>query len=349
MKASLTAIGAWLILCSCVSIVPVKALAGPDEVFDQFLNQGGWSDTADDNIQGENLSSDLIKRIVMDYRAHPTDRDAQRNLGLLALAMGVAEWGVADPAGLPPDPAGKNWKSDTGPNSGKHLMSYGVGGVGISHADQGDLRDFISYVASTHVESSEHRAALLRLASPVYKKSGGVYDQLRRAGVCDARGPLKPPKQLDTDLKGEKFKHFNVSNNKNYCDTYANATLQACDWQIFRTWIRVALRTKAAQEWLIARWMKDYWFKSFVKVPDGDGKIEEALVNVRVRNSFPGVADAAIKGKASDTKGRIQRELAAYGAKSPRTLKRRCGIMLRPVVLYRHFAGEDQLKGIRCP
>jgi hypothetical protein len=257
--------------------------------------------------------------------------------------MGIGEWGVADPAGLPPDPAHKNWKSDTGPDSGKHLMSYGVGGVGISHADQGDLRDFIRFAAGTDLVSSEHRDALLRLADPaVYKKSVGVYDQLRAAGVCAS-------KQFDNDLKGEKFQHFNVSHSKEYCNKYANTSLQASDWRILRTWIRIALRTKLGQQRLIAQWMKDYWFKSLERVPGGNGQIEEVLVNVRVRNSFPVVADKAIKRPASDLKGRIQRELDAYGAHSRKTLRRRCGIMLRPVVLYRHFAGEPQLTGIQCP
>ena len=339
MKASFKNVVVWFVLTAGVSIVPVKAWAWPDEVFAQFLDQGGWSEKADDNITGENLSSDLIKRIVSDYRAHPNDREAQIKLGLFALAMGIAEWGVADPAGLPPDPAHKNWKSDTGPNSGKHLMSYGVGGVGISHADQGELRDFIRFVAGTDLVASEHRDALLRLAVPgVYKK----YDELRAAGVCAS-------KQFDNDLKGEKFNHFNVSHRKKYCNDYANASLQASDWRIFRTWMRVALRTRLGQERLIAQWMKDYWFKSLERVPGGAGQIEEVLVNVRVRNSFPAVADAAPKRAASDLKGRIQRELDAYAAFSPKTLRRRCGIMLRPVVLYRHFAGEPQLTGIRCP
>jgi hypothetical protein len=342
MQASFKAVVVWFVLIAGILILPVKVWALPEEVFTQFLEQGRWSEKADDNIIGENLSSDLIKRIVIDYRAHPNERDAQIELGLFALAMGIAEWGVAEPAGLPPDPAHKNWKSDTGPNSGKHLMSYGVGGIGISHADQGGLLDFIRFVAGTDLVSSEHRAAFLRLADPaMYKKSAGVYNQLRAAGVCASQ-------QFDTDLKGEKFNHFNVSHDKNYCTKYANTSLQASDWRVFRTWMRVALRTKAGQEWLLAQWMKDYWFKSLEKVPGGAGQIEEALVNVRVRNSFPAVADKAPARPASDPKGRIQRELDAYGAHSPKTLSRRCGIMLRPVVLYRHFAGEPQLD-IQCP
>jgi hypothetical protein len=72
---------------------------------------------------------------------------AQQGLGLLALLLGTAEWGVAG-AGLPDDPAKKNWESDTGEDSGKHVMSYAVGGVGILHADVGDLEEYVKWVAA---------------------------------------------------------------------------------------------------------------------------------------------------------------------------------------------------------
>lgn len=107
----------------------VEAQAWSDKEFTEFLLQGSWSGEADDNIAGEKLSADLIKRVVANYRANPSDHRAQSELGLLPLTMGVAEWGVADSVGLPRDPAGKDWASDTGKNSGKHLMSYAVGGI----------------------------------------------------------------------------------------------------------------------------------------------------------------------------------------------------------------------------
>jgi hypothetical protein len=344
MQTSYKIVIRWFVLIAGISIFPLNAWALSEEVFNKFLDQGKWSQKADDNISGENLSSDLIKKIIDDYHAHPDERDAQIELGLLALAMGVAEWGVADPAGLPPDPANKNWESDTGSNSGKHLMSYSVGGVGISHADQGDLLDFISFVSDEGLIPNEHKAAFQRLANSamyVHKKNDGYYDQLRAAGGCAAQ-------QFDTDLMGETFNHFKVSHKEKYCSDYANKSLKASDWRVFRTWIRAALRTKPGQEWLIKLWMDKYWFESLKNVPGGEGQIEEALVNVRVRNSFPTVADKAPTRYASDTKGRIQRELDAYDEKKHSTYARRCGIMLRPIVLYRHFAGKPQLD-IQCP
>ena len=68
MQASFKAVVVWFVLIAGISIFPVKVWALPEEVFIQFLDQGRWSEKADDNIIGENLSSDLIKRIVIDYR-----------------------------------------------------------------------------------------------------------------------------------------------------------------------------------------------------------------------------------------------------------------------------------------
>ncbi|TSD87441.1 hypothetical protein FFK22_017365 [Mycobacterium sp. KBS0706] len=314
-----------------------------EAVFSQFLEQGGWSGAADDNITKEVLSADLVKAIITNYRDKPTELWARTDLGLFALAMGVAEWGIADPSGLPPDPADKGWASDAGEDSGKHLMSYAIGGVGISHADVGDLQKFMRYVADSGLVPQEHRADLLRLADDVqYRKPGVVYDELRAAGVCAAE-------KFQTDLSGEPFDHFDVPPKKSYCTKYANSALQARDWRIFRTWMRAALRTRTAQEWLVGLWMRDYWYKSLDRVPEGDGWIEEALVNVRVRNSARAVANKAVTRPASTPTERVQRELDAYGEWKPSTLLRRCRIMLRPVVLYRHFAGEQPLKGVLCP
>jgi hypothetical protein len=125
--------------------------------------------------------------------------------------------------------------------------------------------------------------------------------------------------------------------------------LDANDWRTFRTWVRAALRSDEGQNWLLSKWTANFWLKSLSKMPSGDGQVQEALVNVRVRNSFPGIADRATSRPASSIAGRVQRELDAYGDESPSTLARRCGIMLRPVVLYQHFAGGPPLGKIRCP
>ena len=135
----------------------------PSEVFDAVLDQGLWHRSVDDNVQGERLTADLIRRIVTRYRADTEDAVALQDMGLFALALGVAEWGVSSPdmASLPRDPAGKKWASDTGPDSGKHLTSYSIGGIGISHADVGDLETIIRDVAAdVTLVPAEHAPAL---------------------------------------------------------------------------------------------------------------------------------------------------------------------------------------------
>ena len=319
------------------------------DLFEAFLQQGLWSKTVEDNVTGECLKADLIGRIVTRYRAAPDDAAATQDMGLFALAMGVAEWGVIDPIGLPPDPRGKNWASDTGPDSGKHLMSYAIGGVGVSHADVGDLEQFIRDVAGdSTLVPPQHAPALLRLADRnLYKPRNGqhavIYDEIRAAGVCSSE-------RFDTDLLGEPFRHFDrVGVDAAYCAKHKNGNLNATDWRVFRTWMRAAIRNRAMQERLASLWLEKYWNVTLSKVPRGAGFMEEALVNVRVRNSSPVDANRAVGRPAGTVAERVQRELDQYGAFSLNTLKRRCRLMLRPVVLFRHFAGEPPLQGVACP
>lgn len=324
-------------------LAPLEVRAWSDDVFDTILKRGGWHEAADDKILGETLTSDVIKTIVTRYRARPSDRHAQQDLGLLALTLGVAEWGIADTAGLPPDPRGKGWASDTGIDSGKHLMSYAVGGIGISHADVGDLEKFIALVAGSEIVPAQHRPALLRLADKsLYARHQVIYDDIRAAGRCATT-------LADSDLLGSTFDHFKGPAGSSYCSRYANKNLTEHDWRVFRTWMRAALRTRKMQEWLASLWMDKYWTPSLAKVPQGPGFIEEVIINARLRNSAPTIADQAVARTATTVTEHIQRELDAYGAWSMKTLKRRCRIMLRPVVLYRHFAGEPPLQDIRCP
>ena len=72
------------------------------------------------------------------------------------------------------DPAGKDWASDTGEDSGKHLMSAAVDGVGISHVDMEDLSEFITWLAASNIVPAEHRPALTRLTTIRYGKYGVV-------------------------------------------------------------------------------------------------------------------------------------------------------------------------------
>lgn len=322
-----------------------RRLLVSSEFFDAYLDQGLWHEQVDDIRDGEKLDAALLHRIVTNYRARPEDPIALQEMGLFALALGVAEWGVANTKGLPADPAAKSWRSDTGPDSGKHLMSYAIGGVGISHADVGDLEEFIRVVADEpHIVPAEHRQGLLRLAdASLYREDLGTYDQIRAAGVCASPA-------AGTDLRGEPFDHFvNVGAGSAYCARYKNDKLNAHDWLVFRTWMRAAIRNRDMQEWLAALWLEKYWDKSLKKVPRGPGYMEEVIVNVRVRNSSPRTADRALRRPATTIVERVQRELDEYGARDIDTLRRRCRLMLRPVVLYRHFANEAALDGITCP
>lgn len=262
---------------------------------------------------------------------------------MLALLIGIAEWGV-DGTDLPGDPAGKKWASDTGEDSGKHLMSYAVGGVGISHADVGDLEEFVRWIAGSGIVSkTDEKAALLRLAEVKYRKNGIVYDEVRAAGRCSDDPGGK-------DLQGEPFDHFKGPAGSKYCSRYHNKNLTEEDWRVFRTWMRVSLRTKAGQAHLLQLWFRAYWQSTLDQVPDGEGAAEEMLVNVRVRNSAPSIAKEAFHRHPPlpAAAGRVQRQIDAYADWKLKTARRRWKIMLRPVVLYRHFSGLPQLTGIKC-
>lgn len=311
-----------------------------DDDFSEFLRGGKWSVSADDNITGETISRDAASRIVERYNSDPGSPAARDGLGLLALTLGVAEWGL-EGTPLPDDPAGKGWRSDTGEDSGKHLMSYGVGGVGISHADVGDLEEYVHWLSQSPVVPSAHRRALLRLTELRYgRRDGIVYDELRAAGRC--------AETIGKDLLGEEFHHFVGPAGAKYCSDYENGALTPQDWLVFRTWVRASLRTESGQRYLLALWFRDYWRPTLEQVPDGEGAAEEMLVNVRVRNSAPAVARSAHlrRPRHKGAAGRVQRQLDAYADWKPRTAHRRWKIMMRPVAIYRSFSGLPPLNGV---
>jgi hypothetical protein len=321
------------------------------EDFQTFLEAGRWSATADDNVAGEKVTADAVRRIVQAYNDNPEGRMARRGLGLLALMLGVAEWGVDGHDGLPEDPNSKNWSSNAGPTTGKHLMSYAIGGVGISHADVGDLQEFVNWIAgSSGVVPDARKEALLRLTEVKYQHAdrGIQYDEVRAAGLCKQQ----PKGQADKDLLGELF-HY-TSPGPVDCDKWRNDKLNPLDWLTFRTWIRVALRTQDAQAYLLRLWFEKYWDKTLSMLPPGESFAEEAVINVRIRNSLPKAADAAIKLAAAHhgTAEKIQVQLKEYDNAKPGTpehpgpAKRRWKIMMRPVVLYRHVLGKDPLVGV---
>jgi len=313
-----------------------------EDDFDEYLRGGHWSPDADDNITGEALSGGFIEKLVLAYNEEPTLPSAHQGLGLIALVLGIAEWGVIG-TNLPEDPADKDWKSDTGEDSGKHLMSYAVGGIGISHADVGDLETYVEWIAGSDLVPEDQKPALLRLSTIKYRKSGILYDEVRAAGRCsDSPG--------DTDLRGERFNHFEGPAGNRYCSDYDNSALTERDWVVFRTWMRTSLRTREGQRYLLELWFRKYWQPTFDKVPGGEGAAEEKVVNVRIRNSVPKAADDAIKRTPPlpGAAGRVQRQIDAYADWKLKTARRRWRLMMRPVVLYRHFSGLPQLTGITC-
>jgi hypothetical protein len=315
------------------------------EDFKTFLDAGRWSATADDNIEGEKSPAEAVKRIVQNYAAAPTGHAASRGLGLIALMLGVAEWGV-EGQGLPSDPNGKNWKSNASAISGKHLMSYAIGGVGISHADVGDLQEFVKWIAqSSNVVPATQKDRLLRLTEIKYQHTdGGIqYDEVRAAGLCN-----QPKGQADKDLLGEPF-HYPAGPVE--CDKWRNDRLNPDDWLVFRTWIRAALRTQDAQAYLLRLWFEKYWDKTLSMVPAGEDFAEQAIINVRIRNSLPKTANKALELAAAqqNTAGRIQAQLKEYDNADPHAAERRWRIMMRPIVLYRHFLNKTPLIGISLP
>lgn len=293
---------------------------------------------ADDNVSGETLSTEFVRRLVANFKAKPDDVDERRTLGLLALAFGAAQWGLKDPAALKdalgkpvPDPAGQAWKSISSPEAGKHVMSYAKGGVGIAHWDQPTLADFIEAVG-VELVPADKRQAYLRLKH--FK-----FDNIRSTGMC--RGAVPSEKALD----GLPFGHFQ---GLSVDCSLAKGGPTKDDWTVFRTWTRAALRTEKFQFWIFDRWIRDMWDESVEAVRPGEGRIEEALINARIRNSGSGWAGGAIAKSGASTAQRIQYELDHYGKVDPSAYERRCERMQRPVVLYRHFAGLPALPPAVC-
>jgi hypothetical protein len=309
------------------------------------MRHSQWSKTADDNAENETVPSSFYKGLVQAYLAKPDDATAKRNLGLLALTVGVSEWGVSG-ADLPDDPRKKGWKSNSAARQGKHVMSYDLGGVGISHVDSDELGRFLKQVAAVFIKKEEHRLRFLEFANPdLYQHKSIQFDQIRSSGLCQT--PL-----IHEDLMGEAFAeagHGGVSA-KN-CADWNNEKLNPRDWQLFRTYVRMALRSEHGQEWILNSWLDDNWLKSVSRELGAGGTIDEALANARVRNSSPKLADAALILPASTPAQRIQRELDSYAQMNKgETARRRCGFILRSVALYRHYANEVQITAdVKCP
>lgn len=312
----------------------------------ELMQHAQWSRTADDNAANETVPSSFYNGLVQAYLKDPDSAEARRNLGLLALTVGVSEWGVSGDD-LPDDPRSDGWKSNSGPKQGKHVMSYDLGGIGISHVDAEELGRFVEFVAKGFIGDASHRQRFLVFAKPAsYRHSHIQFDQIRASGLCQMP-------TIHKDLMGEPFAeagHGGVSE-KN-CREWNNSQFDPSDWQLFRTYVRKALRTESGQEWIFNSWLDRNWMKSVEKVLSVRGSIDEALANARVRNSSPVLADQALaESQDIDTPTmRIQREIDAYAQmNNGETARRRFGFIMRSVNLYRHFAKEVVLTDVRRP
>jgi len=321
-----------------------------DELLAEFLRQGQWSEAADDNANREALTLAFLSRLVDAYAKDPGQRDAQRALGLFVLALGVAEWGVSDPDTLfdpgsdgtrrDTDPAGRSWASDSIGDSGKHLMAYALGGIGISHADGGEFVDFVRRIADLPDLSPEQRQELLNVVDRSRYSGGKVtFDQLRAASVCRA-GTLI----LGDDLFGVPFRHHTTGGGTTYCARFfISPDLTARDWTVFRTWARFAMRRAETQHHLIERWMELYWDKSLAQMRPGEGREEEAFINVRFRNSFSGAAAGVAAAADKPVVDRIALQMDRYRERGEERFRRRVDIIQRPIVLYRRLLGKPPI------
>jgi len=310
------------------------------DVVEEFLRQGQWSPTGDDDAKNETLTQDLLRRLIDEYKAHPGDPSGQSALGLFVLALGIAEWGVRDPAGLPADPHGTNWASDSSAQSGKHLMSYSVGGLGIFHTDGNEMIEFIRTICQfPQITEAQKNDLLATVAANRYKDQKVTFDQLRASGVCRPETSLR-----GRDIFGEDFRHHDVGGGAKYClRFFKSPKLTAHDWVVFKTWARIALRKMEIQLLLIQKWLDTYWLKTLRQLAPGDGFEEEAFINVRFRNSFSGSASNTTSPPNSSAPERIALQMHAYRLKGQERVLRRVNIIQRPVVLYRAFMGKPQL------
>jgi hypothetical protein len=152
----------------------------------------------------------------------------------------------------------------------------------------------------------------------------------------------------ETDLRGEPFHVPTQKVDAAYCAKQTSA-LGASDWLVFATWTRVALRDEGIQRELLDNWISKFWLKTLAFIAPGPGFEEEAFINARFRNSLSGAANTVKQTPGVNTPGRVARELARYAEADARAYNRRCKLMQRPGVLYRHFTGQPPLQPYACP
>ncbi|MDR5750235.1 MULTISPECIES: hypothetical protein [unclassified Caballeronia] len=329
----------------------MNAVGWTNPVLEELMSHAQWSTTADDNARDETIPISFYERIVEAYNTNPNDDKARRNLGLLALTVGVSEWGVSgvDEAQLP-DSRNTKWSSNSNARQGKHVMSYDLGGIGISHLDSDELGHFIEFVAQNFVTDAARAAdktELLKLVDPAnYLHKRIQYDQIRASGLCGSE-------PVTADLFNEPFNadkdHPGVS--KENCSDWDNKKhMNPKTWQLFRTYMRMALRSQKGQEWIFNSWLDGNWTRSLNHTLAHGGSVEEALANARVRNSAPVRAEAALSMPSGDDTALIQREIDAYAQMNDGvTARRRYPFIMRSVNLYRFLDKKPLLTGVRRP
>ncbi len=333
----------------------MNAVGWTNPVLGELMSHAQWSPTADDNARDETIPISFYKGLVAAYKARPNDDTTRRNLGLLALTVGVSEWGVSgvDERELP-DPLEEKhtapWASNSNARQGKHVMSYDLGGIGISHLDSDELGHLIEFVAQNFIADAIRAAdktELMKLADPAnYLRKRIQYDQVRASGLCGSE-------PVTVDLFNEPFNadkdHPGVS--KENCNDWDNKKhMNGKTWQLFRTYMRMALRSQKGQEWIFNSWLDRNWTRSLNHTLAHDGSVEEALANARVRNSAPALAEAALGMPPGDDTALIQREIDAYARLNDAvTARRRYPFIMRSVNLYRFLDKKPLLTGVRRP
>jgi hypothetical protein len=303
-----------------------------DQDLTTILTSGKWSATAEDNSNhyGEQVPSNVVQQWVVNY--DPGKPESIASIGVLTLITAIAGWGVTSEISLPPDPKSKGkWLGPSHGDDGKHLMSYAVGGVGIDHTDSGNLVDFFKYLKTNH-------SFLAEKSDRFFQLQGINFDRIRaNGGICTT-----PRSEIALDLDGKPFGHDKYGGGESYCKSYKVGDTTPEDWQIFRHWVRSALREKDVQRYIIDHWLKKLWLPSYAAVLKSGGTVEEAMINARIRNSSPVTADCAID-KAIGKKDRTTAQLEAYidpSCKGKVSHKRRFGEMMRPVALFTHFRNQ---------
>jgi hypothetical protein len=317
-----------------MQMTPLETL--DDTLLTGVLNAGGWSDAADDNGALEHLPASFAGDIV---REHASRRDAPSpkalaGLGILALTLSVAEWGVAWEGAPPTDPAERKWQGPTSIQHGKHLMSYALGGIGLPHLDVGGAEQFFKALRDRVPQAKQDVQQFT---------SGFRYDVVRaKGGVC-APNPHTAVSMVD--LNGEEFKHGEPTfGGPHYCDQFNRARFEDfAAWRKLRHWCRVGLRRRDMQAWIIRDWINSFWVPAYNEVMrHPHGTVSEAFVLARIWNTSHGSALNALSkaGVEANPEKRIAAELSAYAAESP-THKQRVGVMQRPGAVYRFLAGAQ--------